>query len=181
MPQKAEKRENRKNTSRKDRPPTAPALFISHARVWPIKHITRSVMVINHDWKEYHKHHKLFSKKNRLSDSQNVFRKVWRNVFYRFSAGLSVFWLTIFKSKQSYQAPEFLPEMAFDLFLSWIKRSFSRSGVSAEWLLISYIGGTPQSSPFRRNKKETNYGVKQRNGVERMECNGIEWNEMEWS
>ena len=78
--------------------------------------------------------------------------------------------------------PGVYPAMAFDLSLSKIKRSFGRSEVSAEWLLISYMGGTPQSPPFRRHKQETNFVAKQ---VEWNGTNSCEmerkWNETEWS
>ena len=50
----------------------------------------------------------------------------------------------VFKSNQSFHGLSVYPGMAFDLFVSAIKCSFGRSDVSAEWLLISYIGGTPQ-------------------------------------
>ena len=85
---------------------------------------------------------------------------VWQSLCWSVSP-----WLTIFKSKQSWQAPKFI----------------------LPWRLISYIGGTPQSPPFRRHQQETNFVAKQVewNGTNSCEMerkwNETEWSEMEWT
>ena len=172
MPQKGESKQMESHTNRKPHKPPARRLFISHARVWPIKHSTRQCDGNQSRLKGVPYTTSCSLIEQLVSQSKRISECTEKWVLPLLLWYVS-FWLTIFKSKQSWQAPKFILPWRL-ICLNWLNQKIIRPLSSFGWMAFDFLHVRNASKPAVQASPTRN---EFRSGTGGMEWNGMEWNE----